>query len=298
MRTDTVRYNQRLAIHQRKEDARRAAALAAIPNPPAKPKPVEARPQHDENAAGAPHRSDIADVWLVSGDLARSLPFVLLEARPRPTLKFADGIAALDLVGILQKWQLLDVQRLVRQARDSSHVKALFITIDSGGSTLGGVNELHNELLDFRRTKPVHVHVEDQLRAGSYWAFSAANRITASGTTQIGDIGTYGVAIDQSKSFEKEGIKVHVIRAGQFKGAGTPGTEISTEVLAEMQRQVDSVNAIQLAAISAARKLVGSRLAAVADGRTWIAKDALGLGLIDALERAAGAFADLKRRVG
>ena len=58
---------------------------------------------------------------------------------------------------------------------------------------------------------------------------------------------------DSSKAAEDLGFKVHVVRAGALKGAGTPGTEITEEQLAETQKVVDAINEEFLGVIAKGR---------------------------------------------
>ena len=124
---------------------------------------------------------------------------------------------------------------------------------------------------------------------------SQASRIIANETALVGSIGTYGVVQDTSGMAAMEGVRVHVIRAGAFKGAGTPGTEITAEHLTEMQRTVDGLNEYFLAGVAAGRSmLTAARVRELADGRAWLAAEAKTLGLIDAIGSFDQALSELQ----
>jgi ClpP class serine protease len=89
------------------------------------------------------------------------------------------------------------------------------------------------------------------------------------------------MAVDTSGAAEKAGVKVHVVKAGEFKGAGTPGTAILDSHLMEMQRQVSGLNEFFIEAVSTGRGLEGTALEQVTDGRAHLAADAMRYGLID-----------------
>ena len=61
---------------------------------------------------------------------------------------------------------------------------------------------------------------------------SQAGFVAANESALVGSIGTYGVIYDLSKRAENEGITVHIVRAGAFKGAGVPGAPVTDEQLA------------------------------------------------------------------
>jgi signal peptide peptidase SppA len=174
-----------------------------------------------------------------------------------------------------------DIADAVKRAVADPSVRAIALVIDSPGGEVGGIDALARTVADASRVKPTIAFGDDLLASAAYWIASQTSRIYANPVAQVGSIGTYGVVADWSGFFEKEGVKIHVVRAGQFKGAGVVGTQIEKEQLAEFQRTVDSVNAEFLRAVARGRRLPMARVKELADGRVHIAADALKLGLID-----------------
>jgi len=157
--------------------------------------------------------------------------------------------------------------------------------IDSPGGTVAGTRDLADEVARAAKQKPVVAYIEDLGASAAYWIASQANKIYANPTAIVGSIGTYGVICDFSAQAAMIGVKVHVLRAGQFKGAGEPGTEITPEQLAEWQRIVDQLNEHFVRGVAAGRK--GLSLAAVrelADGRAHVGEAAVTLGLVDGVQ--------------
>jgi protease-4 len=95
---------------------------------------------------------------------------------------------------------------------------------------------------------------------------------------------------DTSGAAELEGVKVHVVATGVRKGDFAPGVPVTEDALAALREEVADTHEHFLAAVSRGRGLRGKRLEAVADGRTWIAAKALGLGLIDVVASEDEAF--------
>ena len=83
---------------------------------------------------------------------------------------------------------------------------------------------------------------------------------------------------------EKLGIQVHVVKAGAYKGAGTPGTEVDEKQLAEWQRLVDTLNQFFLDAVATGRRMDPKQVSKLADGRVHVGQEAVQLGLIDAVK--------------
>jgi ClpP class serine protease len=102
------------------------------------------------------------------------------------------------------------------------------------------------------------------------------------------------VVVDSSKMAENQGLTVHVVKAGDFKGSGTPGTAVTESHLEYYQGLIQAINTDFLAAVQAGRGLDKDRLAAVATGKVYSASDAMASGLIDQIGTVEDA---LKRTV-
>jgi protease-4 len=131
--------------------------------------------------------------------------------------------------------------------------------------------------------KPVVAHIDDLGASAAYWVASQAQRITANPTAEVGSLGTLAVVPDLSGMAARDGIQIHVVSTGPYKGMGIPGTAITEEHLAEVQRRVNNVNAFFMSAVRTGRRMTTAQMQAVSDGRVWIAEEAQQLGLIDAV---------------
>lgn len=187
------------------------------------------------------------------------------------------------------------VRRQIRAAMNDTNVRAVSLLIDSPGGTAAGTQELADDVAALADRKPVHAFIEDLGASAAYWVACQATRVVTNPTGMVGSIGTYGVVYDMSQAAAMEGVKAHVIRAGKYKGMGTPGTEISPEQLAEWQRGVDAINQHFLAGVSRGRNMTAEKVAELADGRAHIGQEALRLGLVDAVESYDQAFETLTK---
>lgn len=204
----------------------------------------------------------------------------------------SSGVATLMIAGPLMKQvssmsantSTVEARRALRAAVADDFVQAIVLRIDSPGGTVAGTKELADDIAAANRKKPVIAYVEDLGASAAYWIASQSREIAANATALVGSIGTYGVVQDMSAMAAASGIKVHVVRAGKFKGMGVPGTEVTAGHLEEMSRTVNALNSFFLNAVAAGRKMSDEQVAALADGRTHIASEAMRLGLIDAVE--------------
>ena len=241
--------------------------------------------------------------WLMQAvALVRAGAYPLIDARP-PTPRErlyhvgTDGVAVIPMSGPLFKGgskfssaSTVDVRRAVRQARDDPDVRGILLHIDSPGGHVAGVQELADEVRATGKVKPVHAHLDDLGASAAYWVASQARHVTANATAQVGSIGVVAIVEDSSGAAELEGVKVHVVATGDRKGDFAPGAPVSDDALAALREEVADTHEHFLAAVSRGRGMRGKRLEAVADGRTWIASKAHGLGLIDAVASEDEAF--------
>lgn len=199
------------------------------------------------------------------------------------------GIALIEIRGRMQKQQAslgqsastVAIRRAIRTAAADPQVGCLLIVADSPGGTVAGTEALAADIAQAAKQKPIIGMAEDLCASACYWALSQATRLYSNSTAMVGSIGTYGVVVDNSKSAADQGYKVHVVRAGQFKGAGYPGTEVTPEQLADYQREVDALNELFLASVAAGRRGSIDQVRALATGQVWIGQQAADVGLTD-----------------
>jgi len=202
-----------------------------------------------------------------------------------------EGVAIIQIEGAMMKadskfggTSTIRVRQAIRAAVQDPEIDSILLHIDSPGGTVSGTKELADEVLSARQSKPVHAYIEDLGASAAYWVASQCETISANLTAEVGSLGVVAVIYDQSKQFERMGVKVHVVSTGKFKGAGAPGSEISADMLAEVQELVDDLHEVFMTAVLSGRKMERAELDAIADGRVFLASKALKLGLVDAVE--------------
>lgn len=206
-----------------------------------------------------------------------------------PMMKYASSLSGgTSTVAIRQQLRAL--------GRDNT-VAGVLLKVFSPGGTVSGNEDLAADVRKLATQKPVHAYIEDMGASAAYWIASQAQRVSVNATGLVGSIGTYAVIEDSSGTAEALKLKVHVVRAGEFKGMGTPGTPVTEEQIAELQRTVDSLNEHFLAAVENGRKMTAKQVANLADGRVHIGQEALTLGLVDAVGSQDDALAELAKAV-
>jgi len=187
------------------------------------------------------------------------------------------------------------LRQQIRHAFRNTDAAGILLRFDSPGGTVAGTEDLAADIAAAAGGKPVYGYAEDLCASAAYWGYSQCTKTFANATALVGSIGTYMAIEDLSGHAEQLGVKVHVIRAGTFKGAGTPGTEITDDQLAEWQRIVDELNAHFIAGVARGRRMGESKVRELADGRVHVGQAAVQLGLVDVIESFDDTLARLSR---
>jgi len=203
-----------------------------------------------------------------------------------------EGLAIIDISGPMMKKQskfgsnasTILIRRQLREAAVDEDVSKIMLRVTSPGGHVAGTQELSDEVIRVNAIKPIIAQVEDMCASAALWVASQASEIYANQLSEVGSIGVVAVLHDTSKLYAREGVKVHVVSTGDLKGAGTPGTEITDEVIASVQEKVDAINEVFTDAIATGRELSKEDVDDMATGDTFMAEKALELGLIDGIQ--------------
>jgi len=245
--------------------------------------------QHVAQTLTSGNLSAARDVQTMGMSAATSDKKLAIVSIDGPMMKYASSLSGgTSTVAIRQQLREL--------SRDDS-VAGVMLKIFSPGGTVSGNQDLADEVSALAKIKPVHAFIEDLGASAAYWIASQCQRISTTATSLVGSIGTFAVITDSSGAAEQLGFKVHVVRSGDFKGAGQPGTEVTKEHLKEFQRNVDTLNEHFLAAVQAGRGMSAKQVKELADGRVHVGEEAVKLGLVDAVSTFDQALSELANAV-
>ena len=257
------------------------------------------------NVAEFPNTTSYSDLWAIHepsiANLLQRIDTHFIQSRmafgvDQPTgsgfSTTPGGTAIIQIWGITLKQEsclfcstsTVFARRQIRAAVRNDAVKAILLHVDSPGGTVAGINDLADDIFAARQRKPTVAFIEDLGASAAYWAASQAGQVFMNPSGSAGGIGTYAVVVDASRAAKTEGVKVHVIKAGKFKGAGTFGTEITDEQLEMFQERVDQLNEFFIQSVARGRGMSLNRVRELADGRVHIGQAAVKLGLVDGLK--------------
>ena len=176
-----------------------------------------------------------------------------------------------------------EIDALIKMAMADDQVTDVRLEINSPGGTIAGVDELAATIRKARDTKPIKAVVQDLAASAAYWIASQATEIEASRTSFIGSIGVYRAIVDSSEAHENEGIKVHLIKSGEHKGAGMAGVKVTEAQIAVEQELIDQAAGMFVDAVATGRGVAPDKIQELATGRVWMGDEAKANGLIDTI---------------
>lgn len=174
----------------------------------------------------------------------------------------------------------VDLERQLKQAVDSPQVEAILLDIDSCGGEANGCFELVDRIFEAREVKPVYALVNEQAFSGGYAIASAANKIWAPKTGNVGSIGVIMTHFDYSKMAEEDGVAITHIIAGKKKADGSPYKPLSPSALKDFQSEVDKLYDVFVNAVARNRGLSTQAVRGTEAG-TYMGRSALKAGLVD-----------------
>ena len=221
-----------------------------------------------------------------------------LAARPAPKPPYtlpAPGVASVLLHGVcgrhLSEMAMecggCDVDRVagaVRAANLDPEVRAIVLDCDSPGGSVAGVADCARAVRSSE--KPVVAYCGDLCASAAYWIASQADYVVCGETAELGSVGVYCAFLDESRAYDKAGLRVDVIASGGNKGAGTRGTSLTEEQRDLLQAQINELAEIFKAAVVSARPDITATLL---DGRTVVGESAVKAGFADSLGDGAAA---------
>jgi protease-4 len=192
------------------------------------------------------------------------------------------------------------LNRLSMIKRDES-VKGVLLLIESPGGTVTASDVIYHAVREFKEETgtPVVTMMKGMATSGAYYVAAASDYIVAYPTTITGSIGVILYSFNFKGLMDKYGVKYVAVKTGEFKDMMSPFKGINGAELAYMQTIVDRMLEQFVSAVAGGRKnLSVERVKKLADGRIYIAEDAVALGLIDATGYFKDAVEALAERAG
>ena len=186
-------------------------------------------------------------------------------------------------------------------ARTDGSIEGILLVVDSPGGGVTASDVLYNHVMRFREETgtPVVTLMKQVAASGAYYVAAASDAIVAYPTTITGSIGVIMYSFNLSSLMEKYGVEYVPIKTSDRKDSLSPFKPVEQAEVEWMQTIVDRMLDRFIDAIDAGREnLSREEVAQLADGRIYIASDAVQLGLIDRVGYFDDAVAVLAEMAG
>jgi protease-4 len=188
------------------------------------------------------------------------------------------------------------VLRSIRRATHDPEVSGLILEVNSGGGGITDSDILYNELKKFKASREDRVIVTlmgDIAASGAYYISITSDYIMAHPTTLTGSIGVIMQSYNFKELAQKIGIKDVTVKSGENKDLLNPFNDVKPEHKQLLQNVITAMHNRFVTLVSENRKMDKKDVALLADGRVFLADEAVKNGLIDGIGYADDARAKM-----
>lgn len=217
-----------------------------------------------------------------------------------------DGLAVVAVHGVITKsasvfseifggTSLDMLQATMLQLRDDRTIQSIVLHVDSPGGGVYGVDEAAELIGEVAKRKRVVAFTDGMCASAAYWLASAAERIVATPSAELGSIGVYALHADISGQLSQDGVVVTLVKAGEHKAESHPYAPLSDDDRAAMQSRINSYYALFTKRVARGRGVSVDQVRgeAFGEGRVMGAPQAVSAGLADDI----GTFTDVLRGI-
>lgn len=164
-------------------------------------------------------------------------------------------------------------------------VKAVVVRINSGGGDAYASEQMWHQMSELRKVKPVVVSMGDYAASGAYYMSAPASWIVAQPNTLTGSIGIFAVIPDFSGLVtSKLGVRFDEVKTNRNSTFGNlMARPFNAEEKAMLQVSVNRGYSLFRQRVAEGRRLPVESVEKIAQGRVWLATDALNIKLVDQL---------------
>ena len=168
---------------------------------------------------------------------------------------------------------------------NDDNVKAVVVRINSGGGDAYASEQMWHQMSELRKVKPVVVSMGDYAASGAYYMSAPASWIVAQPNTLTGSIGIFAVIPDFSGLVTtKLGVRFDEVKTNRNSTFGNlMARPFNAEEKAMLQASVNRGYSLFRQRVAEGRRLPVESVEKIAQGRVWLATDALNIKLVDQL---------------
>ncbi len=179
-----------------------------------------------------------------------------------------------------------DMVKLIKKIGKDDDVKAVVLRVNSPGGSADASEQIWHAVQTLReKGLPVVVSMGDYAASGGYYISCGADYIFAEPTTLTGSIGIFGIVPNMSKILDKVGLDIDGVGTNAHSDLQTNMVYkgMNPEEFRMMQTMVERGYDLFTRRCAEGRHTTQEAIKQIGEGRVWLGKDALNIGLVDSL---------------
>ena len=209
----------------------------------------------------------------------------------RETVKAKDKVAVIYAEGAIYDEgsdgiTTPDMIKTINKIHKDEDVKAVVLRVNSPGGSANASEQIWHAITTLQaKGMPVVVSMGDYAASGGYYISCCADYIYAEPTTLTGSIGIFGTVPNFKKIREKVGVDMDMVTTNTYAGMVTSMVMngMNKNEHAIMQAMIERGYDLFTKRCAEGRDMTQDAIKAVGEGRVWLGKDAVNIGLVDEL---------------
>ncbi|MBP3575951.1 MAG: signal peptide peptidase SppA, partial [Paludibacteraceae bacterium] len=206
-----------------------------------------------------------------------------IEAKDKVAVLYADGaISDEGAEGIVEGKMLKTIKKIYKD----DDVKAVVFRVNSPGGSADASEQIWHAMKMLQdKGIPVVVSMGDYAASGGYYISCNADYIYAEPTTLTGSIGIFGTVPNINKLREKVGLDIDGVSTNKHSALNVNAIYrgMNPQETALMQNMVERGYDLFTRRCADGRGMTQDAIKKIGEGRVWLGKDALEIGLVDEL---------------
>lgn len=202
------------------------------------------------------------------------------------TIKYSDYGKELDM-SVTPK----GIQKKLEIAEKDPLIKGIVVRINSPGGSALASDIIYNSIRNIK--KPVYVSMGGVAASGGYYIASAGDKIYADNDTVTGSIGVVTMIPNASELVNKFDVNYSTISKGEYNHVGNLVHEMTPKEKEKIYISSLKVYDEFVSKVAAGRHLSKDDIYKIAEGKVWLGKDALNIGLVDKIGGIEKAISDM-----
>ncbi len=175
------------------------------------------------------------------------------------------------------------IAEAIKEARESSAVKAIVFRIDSPGGSAIASDVIWREVVLAKKVKPFIVSMSDVAGSGGYWIAMSADKIVAQPGTLTGSIGVLGGKYNLKGLYQKIGVNKEIFYRGKHARIYSDYRNFTDEEREIFLKGINDIYRNFVSKVADGRNMSYEQVDEIALGRVWTGEQGEKIGLVDEL---------------